>query len=334
MSRKKIDIVGIGHMEVMDCIVHGRAPRTIDELMNWKNEVTLNLCGAGSLGYCVQALSKLGARVGLIGDVANDVFGRILIETYRACGVDTSRVGMIEDAVTPIALYLLLWDDKKRPLLKTARPKAPPWRTIFSEEDLDYIAHAKMIFESGYLHNPKVGGKPTIEVFRFAKDNGLISCLDPQWATVLSPGKWLTAFQGLLTYVDVLLLDEDEARNIAGCSSLKKASEKLVTLGPKIVAVKMGKDGCLVRTEERIVHVPSFKMDKNKIFDAIGAGDAFDAGFLIGVLEKWDLETTARFANAVAYFSLLGPGGASSIPPRDVIENFLAEKMLLRLRKL
>jgi len=326
MNGKRVEIAGIGHMEVIDCIVHGKAPYTADELMHWGEEVTLNLCGAGSLGYCFQALSKLGVRVGLVGDVANDPLGKLLIEIFRECGIDVSRVGLIEGAVTPVALYLLLWGNKKRPLLRTSRPKAPPWRTSFCQEDLDYIAQAKILMESGYLHNPKVWGKPTVEVFRLAKEHGLTTCLDPQWASTLPPRKWLTAFDNLLTYVDVLLLDEAEACNIAGCGSVEEASGKLVGLGPRIVAVKMGENGCLVQEGARTVHIPSFRLENDRIIDAIGAGDAFDAGFLVGELENWDIEKTARFANAVACFSLLGPGGSSQIPSRDMIENFLMKK--------
>jgi len=60
------------------------------------------------------------------------------------------------------------------------------------------------------------------------------------------------------------------------------------------------------------------------LVDSIGAGDAFDAAFLLGLLESWSMERTARFAAATAGFTVGGVGGSSAMPTREQVEAYLS----------
>jgi 2-dehydro-3-deoxygluconokinase len=59
------------------------------------------------------------------------------------------------------------------------------------------------------------------------------------------------------------------------------------------------------------------------LVDSIGAGDAFDAAFLLGLLEGWPLERTARFAAVTAGFTVGGVGGSSAMPTREQVKTYL-----------
>jgi sugar/nucleoside kinase (ribokinase family) len=98
---------------------------------------------------------------------------------------------------------------------------------------------------------------------------------------------WIeTAWEDLkqtLTMVDVLLVNDSEARQITGEYSLVKAARKILTMGPKFLIVKKGEHGALLFHENKVFFAPAMPLDD--VFDPTGAGDTFAGGF-IGHLAK------------------------------------------------
>src|SRR5437899_8333750 len=97
--------------------------------------------------------------------------------------------------------------------------------------------------------------------------------------------------------VDVLNPYKASARDITGETDYEKIAARLLSLGPKIVAVTMGGDGCLVASANTMERVPSFHVS---VVDTTGAGDAFMGGFSFGLLQGWDLSNCGLFANSCA----------------------------------
>jgi sugar/nucleoside kinase (ribokinase family) len=91
--------------------------------------------------------------------------------------------------------------------------------------------------------------------------------------------------------------------------------------GLKVVALKLGESGCLIYTKDGEMEVPGFKRD---ITSSLGAGDAFNGGFLHGYLRGWPLDKVARFANAVAGIKISKPGAQAGLPSESEVEAFLA----------
>jgi sugar/nucleoside kinase (ribokinase family) len=124
-------------------------------------------------------------------------------------------------------------------------------------------------------------------------------------------GEWGKAFEGILEHLDLLLLDEVEARKISRRKHTLDAVEYLVGQGVSTVAVKAGKRGCIIGEHSRIHSVKAFK---TKPISTIGAGDAFDAAFIYGSIHGWPVEKTARFSNAIAALSMTKLGCMTAIP--------------------
>src|SRR5262249_34911179 len=80
--------------------------------------------------------------------------------------------------------------------------------------------------------------------------------------------------------------------------------------GARTVVLKMGENGCFVRSAHGEFTVPSFAVDA---VDALGAGDCFAAGFLAGLVHGWDLQRTARFACAVGGMCVTALGATTGI---------------------
>jgi ribokinase len=87
------------------------------------------------------------------------------------------------------------------------------------------------------------------------------------------------------------------AREITGETDYGKMAAKLLALGPKIVAVTMGAEGCLIASASTMNHVPAFRVN---VVDSTGAGDTFMGGLSYALLQGWNLSNSGLFANASA----------------------------------
>jgi sugar/nucleoside kinase (ribokinase family) len=86
-----------------------------------------------------------------------------------------------------------------------------------------------------------------------------------------------------LTEVDVLTINDEEARQLSGEYSLVKAAKKILSMGPKYLIIKKGEHGALLFNKEEVFFTPALPLEE--VFDPTGAGDSFAGGF-IGYLEK------------------------------------------------
>jgi ribokinase len=94
-------------------------------------------------------------------------------------------------------------------------------------------------------------------------------------------------------------------------------------MGLEIVVITLGAEGCLCLWEDQVIHVPGFQVD---VVDTTGAGDAFHGAFLYGLLQEWELERTAIFANAGAAINCTRLSGRVGLPGLSEVEVFLKEK--------
>ena len=102
--------------------------------------------------------------------------------------------------------------------------------------------------------------------------------------------------------VDVLSVNDEEARQLAGEYSLVKAAKKIMKMGPKILVVKKGEHGALLFGEDQIFFAPALPLED--VFDPTGAGDTFAGGF-IGYLSSTDDITFDNMKRAVIYGSAM-----------------------------
>ena len=124
----------------------------------------------------------------------------------------------------------------------------------------------------------------------------------------------------LIGLTDYLMAAEDFPALLIGVSDHREALRLLHAMGPKVVGVTLGGCGALAYDGARFYVSPGFHVD---VVDTTGAGDAFHAGFLNGVLRKMDLEDTLRFANAVAAMNCTALGGRAALPRLNEVEAFL-----------
>ena len=108
--------------------------------------------------------------------------------------------------------------------------------------------------------------------------------------------------KAVLKHVDVLTINDGEARQLSGEYSLVKAAATILEMGPKYLIIKKGEHGALLFGEGQIFSAPALPLAE--VFDPTGAGDAFAGGF-IGYLAKVKTINFTNMKNAVIYGSAL-----------------------------
>ena len=105
-----------------------------------------------------------------------------------------------------------------------------------------------------------------------------------------------------ISMVDVLTINDEEARQLSGEYSLRKAARKILAMGPKYLIIKKGEHGALLFFEEEVYFAPAMLLED--VFDPTGAGDTFAGGF-IGWIASTDDISFENMKRALIYGSAL-----------------------------
>ncbi len=127
--------------------------------------------------------------------------------------------------------------------------------------------------------------------------------------------------------VDVLTINDEEARQLSGEYSLVKASKKILSMGPKHLIIKKGEHGALLFNKEEVFFAPALPLEE--VFDPTGAGDSFAGGF-IGYLEKTNDISFENMKRAVIYGSAIASFCVEKFGTQkleEITENDLKERV-------
>ena len=262
------------------------------------------------------ALAKIGVDVAVIGKVGNDGFGDFMITRLKAHGIDPSGVVRSERFNTS-GTMVMVHSDGERSFIHYLGANQD-----MREEDVDFdlIARSSILHVAGTFLLPGIDGEPTARVLKKARELGVTTCLDTCWDAT---GKWMKTFEPCLPHIDYFLPSIAEAAMLTGRQDPAEIASALLDSGVGVVALKMGEEGCYIRSGEAELRIPPFKVSA---VDALGAGDAFVAGFLTGLVNKWDLERTGRFANAVGAFCVTELGATTGVQDEATTEAFIAQQ--------
>ena len=270
-------------------------------------------------------LVRLGHTAGWISRVGKDEFGRLIINTFRGEGVDTSHVEMVPNAPTGIFFRESAGNGEYRNTYYRSNSAF----SMIAPEMLDesYIRSAKYLMISGITLavNPSAA-KTAKRAMEIAKDAGVKICFDPNLRLKMwSIEQARSTMEELWPMVDVALPGVDEGRLLFGLDSPDDiASHLQKKYGVGTVVVKVGADGAIgFQGEQRIV---SHGFKAAHVVDAFGAGDAFCAGVLSGLLNGWPLDRTLTLANAVGAMVVSAPGNIEAIPYLESVEAFIKGK--------
>lgn len=241
----------------------------------------------------------MGLPVAFVGRVGVDTFGAYVIERLKSRGVDTRFVLETSGEATGLtAIYT--YGDRRGALTY------PGAMTALSLDDLPWeaIRQARHLHLSSYYL--QTGLRPDCAaLFRRAREAGLSTSFDTNWDP---DERWGDEVLDVLDHVDVFLPNDDEARLISGEDDLDRALAVLARRAGTVV-VTCGADGVRARCNDRSFSLPAFPAHP---VDAVGAGDSFNAGFLLGYIQGQPLEACLRYGLLSGAFSTTAPGGTAA----------------------
>jgi sugar/nucleoside kinase (ribokinase family) len=292
------DILVIGEVNV-DLILGPDAVPDFGQAEKIIGDATLTVGGSGTIFACGAA--RLGLRVGYCGVVGDDFFGRFMLDSLHARGVDTR--GVLVDSALKTGLSVILNTSGDRAIL-THLGAIDALEA--GQVDRDLLRRARHVHVTSYFlqHALRPGLAPLLAE---AQSYGATVSIDTNWDPTET---WDHGLAQILAQTDVFLPNEQEALAIAAAPNLTVALDRLAA-GIPVVAVKRGADGAICRRGDDTAGDSGFPM---RVVDTTGAGDSFNAGFLYGYLHRWELAGALALGCACGALSTQAAGGTPAQP--------------------
>jgi len=290
----KLDIIGFGALNVDKIYRVPKIAGAEEETFILDFQET----PGGSAANTIVGLARLGLKTGFICKVADDREGKLLLNDFNWEGVNTKGIVVTKEGRSGIVSAYV---DKNGERALYVHPSVND-SLMFEEINLEYAKRAR------FLHLTSVDEKP------FQAQKKLIKEM-PNVKVSLDPGeiyakKGLSELKPLIKRSFVVMPSEGELKTLTG-KGLKEGAKLLLKLGVGIVAVKLGERGCYVTDGKEIHQVKPFRVNT---VDTTGAGDAFSAGFLYGLIKDKDLYECARLGNFVASRCITKLGARAGLP--------------------
>lgn len=260
--------------------------------------------GGSAANTCAVAAS-LGARVAYLGKVAEDQLGAVFRHDMEAIGVHFPSAPLREGTPTGRCLVLVTPDGQRT--MHTALGAA----VRFSESDVDatLIAEASVLYLEGYLFDPPSAQAAFRRAARSARATGgtvALSLSDP-----FCVDRHRAAFRDLVRDdVDVLFANEAEVTSLYEVNSFEEAVEA-ARAEVKIAALTRSEAGSVVARGPETFAIAA---EPTHVVDTTGAGDAYAAGFLVGLARGAPLDRCGR-QGALAAAEIISHHGARPIAP-------------------
>ncbi|MGJ7908746.1 sugar kinase [Actinopolyspora sp. H202] len=266
---------------------------------------------AGAESNTAVGLARLGHRVGWFGRVGDDPFGRSALRTLRGEGVDVSRAVVDESLPTG----LLVRDAHAHRPIEVCYYRSGSAGSALHEGDVDeeWIGGAGLLHLTGITAALSEDARAATErAVRAAREAGVPVSLDPNIRRKLAGiERWVELLRPLAEHADLVLTGLDEAEEISGCSGERATAGWLLERGARLVVLKLGSRGAWATDGERewfqrAAEVPAV--------DPVGAGDAFNAGFLSAHLRGIPVPEALSEAATVAGSVVQIPGDMDGLP--------------------
>jgi ribokinase len=273
-------------------------------------------CG-GSAANTAMALARMGFDVNLIGRVGPDPLAAKALEGLAQSGVLPG--GLQRDATVPTGLmYVVVTANGERTIL------GDRGANVFTDPHQvpeGIIRDARLFHLSGYALLADPQRSAALVALEMACRHGLTVSLDPGLSVSQSA---LDEMRALLHVIDILLPNLAEAQKLAGVGDSRECVRSLLEAGAKLIVLKLGKDGCLVGSQEGLAHVPGFRVWAH---DTTGAGDYFAAGFVAGFLGALTWPAAALLGNAMGAAAVARVGAGPLVPGAQEVLDLVLDRL-------
>jgi len=275
------------------------------------DQLVLNI-GGGAANTAVD-LTRLGVGVSICARVGDDIFGRFASETLVGHGVDVKGLRIDSRHATSQTLILNVRGEDRRFIHSLGANHE------FTSADIDQVLDPPpRVLHIGYfLILPGLDAEGLAERFARARKSGTKTLLD---VATPGPGNYLEPLRTVLPHTDVFVPNSDEATLILAEENPVRQARIFHDMGARRVVITQGEHGVISVSDEQSLRVGAFAVD---FVDGSGGGDAFDAGYIVGLLEDRSELDCLKLASAVGASCVRAVGTTAGVFNRSETEEFL-----------
>jgi sugar/nucleoside kinase (ribokinase family) len=280
------------------------------------DELVLNI--GGGAGNTAVDLARLGVTALIRARVGDDAFGRFLIDSLQAHKVDT-RALLIDPALATSQTVIVNVRGEDRRFIHSVGANS-----CFVASDLDAVLDPPpRVLHIGYLLIlPRLDAGELAERFARARRAGTITVLD---VATPGPGRYREPLKVVLPHTDVFVPNSDEAELILGETDPVRQARIFHDLGARHVVITRGELGVVSVSDQLRVRLGAYSVP---FVDGSGGGDAFNAGYIAGLLEGRSELDCLTLASALGASCVRAVGTTAGVFTRAQAEEFIGRNEL------
>lgn len=263
-------------------------------------------------------LARVGVKVGIAGCVGQDAFGGFIRDTLDAAGVDTESL-LVRPGVGTSGTLIINVTGEDRRFIHTLGANA-----TFTAADVpwDRVLESRVLYLGGYLLMPALDPHAIADVLKRARAAGVTTVVD---VVLPGPDDHWSKLEPLLPHTDVFLPNDDESALITGLEQTLAQAECMHQAGAKTVVVTCGEQGTVLVNDRMRLRAGTYPIE---FVGGTGAGDAFDAGYIAGLLAGEDPIGCVKWGSALGASCVRSVGATDSVFTRDEALEFMKQHEL------
>lgn len=310
----KVDVICVG-TAIVDIPLYPVDKFVFDEVSYPIDDISMKIGGDAINEATI--ITRLGNKVSLMSAVGRDGAGLFIQDFAKQNGIIIDDLKLDETLTTSLNIGLVK-EDGERTFITNRNGSL--WKMGVDAINIENIKDAKILSLASIFNNPLLDNAALVKIFKQAKQNGMIICADMVKPRI---GETLEDIREALGYIDYFFPNYEEASELTGEEGLTKIADAFMAMGVKNVIIKIGKDGCYLKSATTETIVPAFKKDASVNIDTIGAGDNFVSGFIAELVNDKPIEECAYFGNAVAAVSIESLGATAGVQSREQVETMI-----------
>ncbi len=302
-----LDVVGFGALNVDKLYMVNKIAKEDEE--SYIKNLTQS-CG-GSAANTIIGLSRLGLKTGYIGKVSNDPVGSLILENLKNESVNTDGIIIAEGRSGSVMGFID--EDGQRALYVD-----PGVNDSIKPEEItiEYLKDVKILHLTSFVGDS------------IKAQEALLEELPSTVKVSFDPGriyaeKGIEYLKKILKRIDLLLINQEEFKLLTNKEYGRDGIEALLKYGMDVIVVKRGDKGCYYVTDSNESN--SIKAFEVKCRDTTGAGDAFNAGFIYGLLKGKNIVHSCRIGNYVAASCVKDVGAIRGLPNSSEVKKILID---------
>ena len=273
----------------------------------------------GFAGNVATGLARLGVRTAMLSRVGDDGHGEYCRAFLEREGVDISWVGVDPTYRTALA-FCEAWPPDHFPITYYRTPTCPDWEITFDDFPMDEATRIPWALLTG----TGLARSPSRDVhFALAEERSeMQTVLDLDWRPMLWDGTpaYRAYVRGLIPFVDVVVGNESEF-GAFGDGDPVEIARSVLARGPRIVILKRGGAGVLALHDGVEEDIPGLPVE---VVNGLGAGDAFGASLIDGLLHDLPVGEACRRGNAAGAIVATRLSCSAAMPTRAEVDELLA----------